>query len=76
MVTSVSPDTCTGTELLEVFPFPSEPEPPWPQAHTVPSPRKAYTVDLRAEMAVTSVKPVTCTGRELLVVPPLPNSPE
>ena len=67
-VTSVSPDTCTGTWLSLVPPLPSSPKRPYPHAHTVPSARSAYPFVAPAAIAVTPVNPDTCTWTGLPVL--------
>jgi hypothetical protein len=62
----VNPETCTGTALLVVEPFPSCPSLLEPQHSTPPPLRMAHAELLPTEIEVTEpVNPVTGTG-ELL----------
>src|SRR5947209_8221572 len=69
----VKPVTLAGTELETVVPLPSWPCLLSPQAHTVPSERRARPKPPPAEILVTPVSPVTWTGTRSTVVPLLPH---
>src|SRR5947208_8902902 len=64
--------TWVGARVSLRPPLPSWPEPPSPQAQTVPSDRTAYPLDGPAAIALTSLMPATRRGTVLDVAPPLP----
>src|SRR6266700_3735663 len=77
LVTPVSPVTWTGVSWCWlIVPLPISPCPLPPQAHTVPSDRRARLKSWPAATWVIPVSPATWTGVLRLVVVPSPTSPE